>query len=222
MTFHDIFSSKKESPPSPTQTIIIDLHEKNSLVPAELARLSIPFKFEHLDIGDYLVGSFCIERKTINDLKSSIISKRVFSQLQNLKQHPSPLLLIEGPQESLVNNEVLHENALRGFLLFLAQEKFPCLLSKDAKDTALYLTLLARKKSSAEISIRPSRIFSSKAEQVQFILEGFPRIGPAKAKALLARFHSLKNIINASEQELEEILGKQVKEFHTLIQYTSS
>jgi ERCC4-type nuclease len=38
-----------------------------------------------------------------------------------------------------------------------------------------------------------------------------------KAKSLLARFHSLKNIINASESELQEILGNKTKEFMQLI-----
>lgn len=217
MTFHDIFSSKKEPPSPKAHKIIIDLHEKNSLVPAELATLKIPFRFEHLEVGDYLINSFVIERKTINDLKSSIISKRVFSQLQNLKQHPSPLLLIEGLQESLVNNEILHENAMRGFLLSLAQEKFPCIVTRDSKDTALCLALLARKKPSQEISLRPSRIFASKEEQLQFILEGFPHIGPIKAKALLKQCGSLKNIFNAKEKELREILGAYTEEFIQLL-----
>ena len=217
MTFHNIFSSKKDPRKKPVQTVIIDIHEKNSLVPAELAALQIPFKFQHLEVGDYLINNLAIERKTINDLKSSIINKRIFTQLQNLKQYPSSLLLIEGSQDELSNNEILHENALRGFLLSLAlQEKIPFIITLDSKDTARHLSLLACKKSSSELSLRPSRIFTTKEEQLQFILEGFPHIGPVKAKALLARFRSLNAIINASESELQEMLGKYAKKFKEL------
>jgi ERCC4-type nuclease len=218
MTFHDIFSSLKSPPAPKTSTIIIDIHEKNSLVPSELSRLSLPFQFEPLKVGDYLINNIAIERKTISDLKSSIINKRIFTQLNNLKQHPRSLLIIEGSQENITNNEILHENAVRGFLLSLAKEKFPFILTQNEKDTALYLSLLARISPSSIHSLRPSRIPDSRKEQLQFILEGFPSIGPATAKALLFRFHSLKNIFNASEHELQDILGKRTKDFINLLE----
>src|SRR3989338_8973473 len=172
MTFHDIFSSKKEPPASKAQPVIIDIHEKNSLVPAELSRLEIPFEFQHLEVADYVINEIAIERKTIQDLKSSIISKRVFDQIKNLKQYPSSLIMIEGSQEDLTNNIILHENALRGFLLSIAlQEKISVILTKNERDSAHYLSLLARKKLSSEIALRPSRIASTREEQLQFILD---------------------------------------------------
>ncbi len=217
--FHDIFSSKKETPSSKAQTIIIDIHEKNSLVPAELSRLEIPFRFEHLEVADYIISNIAIERKTIQDLKSSIISKRIFDQIKNLKQYPSSLIMIEGLQEDLTNNEILHENAMRGFLLSLAlQEKISLIITKNERDSAHYLSLLARKKPSSDISLRPTRLPETREEQLQFILEGFQGIGPVIAKKLLIKFKSLKNIFNASEQELQDILGKRAKDFRSLLE----
>ncbi len=216
MTFHDIFSSKKEPTKPKAQTIIIDIHEKNSFVPAELAKINTPFQFEHLEIGDYLINALAIERKTLNDLQSSLISKRLITQLQNLQQYEQRLLVIEGNIES--SQHILHENALRGLLLSIPLDfQIPCIFTTNEKDTALYLSLLARKKPSQERSLRPSRIASTKEEQIQFILEGFPHIGPATTKALLNKFHTLKNIFNASEHELEEILGKKTQDFLQLL-----
>ena len=219
MTFHDIFAKKEKKQPHvhPLNPIIIDIHEKNSLVPASLTDLNIHFIFESLKVADYLIGDIAIERKTIRDLKSSIISKRIFTQLTNLKQHPKPLLLIEGFQEELTNNEILHENAIRGFLLSLVKEKIPCIITQNETDTARYLALLARKSSPKTLSIRPSRIIQSKEDQLQFILEGFPHVGPTKAKALIKKFKSLKAIINATEEELKPMLGKGTQEFLELL-----
>lgn len=215
--FHNIFSNKKTNTEKKDR-IIVDHHEKNSLVPAELSKLGLQVEFNHLQVGDYLINDIIVERKTINDLKSSIINKRVFQQLIEIKQHPKFFLIIEGNQESLTNNETLHQNALRGFLLSVSlQYQVPYILTENEKDTALYLLILSKKKDHSDSSIRPSKIAFSKEEQIQYILEGFPGIGPVKAKELLQRFKSLKNIFNASVQELEEILGKKALDFLAIL-----
>jgi len=79
---------------------------------------------------------------------------------------------------------------------------------------------LAKNWSNKTLSIRASRILKTPQERIQFILEGFPNIGPTKAKALLKKFKSLKNIINAEEQDLQPILGKKTKDFKDLTQST--
>ena len=144
MTFYNIFSKKKNPEENKEikekQTIIIDNREKQSLVPSELTSLNFQLKFEQLQVGDYLVNNTIIERKTFADLQSSIINKRIFEQLSNLKDKQS-LLIIDGK-----SNLFIHENALRGFLLSLATEfKVPFVFSKDEKDTALFISVLARK-----------------------------------------------------------------------------
>ena len=218
MTFFNIFSKEKiKSKEQNSEKIIVDNREKNSLVPSELSKNNINFEFQQLPIADYIINDFAIERKTISDLKSSIINKRIFFQIQELKQFPFNLIIIEGSKEELFNNEVLHENAVRGFLLSLAREKIPFILTKDEKETAKYLSILARKKPKKDIQLRPGKISLSKKEQLRYILEGFPSIGPATARALLKEFKSLKNIINASEEELKKILKSKTKSFLDLI-----
>jgi len=218
MSFFNIFS-KKPVDPKEKLKIIIDTREKNSLIPSELSTLGFQIEFKHLPVADYLVKDIAIERKTISDFKSSIINKRIFTQLLELKQYPKHLLILEGFSEN-VYGPGLHENAFRGFLLSVALEyKIPIIFTQNEKDTAKYLYVLSSKKEKTNHPIRASKIFKSKSQQVQHILEGFPNLGPVKIKSLIAKFKSLKNIINAKESDLHPILGSRTPDFIKLINH---
>ena len=219
MTFQDIFSNKKEKPEQKFK-VLIDNREKNSLVPSELVNLGAEIEFKQLEIGDYIVKSTIIERKTIQDLKSSIINKRIYSQIQNLKQHERALLLIEGISEENIYSGTIHENALRGFLLSAALEyKIPIIFTQNTEDTARYLYVLGKKEDkSSPISLLTRRRPKSIDEQKHFILESFPGIGPTTAMKLLKEFKSIKSIINAEEKELKKIIGKRTELFKKLVE----
>jgi len=213
----DIFSKRKTSGRNPGK-IIVDFREKNSLVPAELMKLGFNVEFRQLPVADYLVSDVAVERKTISDLKSSIINKRIISQLMELKQFENKLLLIEGILDEELYSSGIHENALRGFLLSVAlQFKVPLIFTYDEKDSAKYLSVLEKRKGKVESGLRASKIFLSRAEQLQFVLEGFPNVGPVVAKKLLERFGSLRRVFNASEEDLEKVLGKRAGEFRSLL-----
>jgi Fanconi anemia group M protein len=215
MTFFDIFSKDKEekSKKESKIKIIADNREKNSLVISQLIKNNANVELKQLEIADYLIGETAIERKTFSDLQSSIINKRIFDQLKNLKQYKSRLLILEGNSDLFI-----HENAIRGFILSCSLDyETPTIFTKDETDTASYLSVLAKRTKNKEVSLRQSISFKSKEEQQQYILEGFPGIGPVTAKALLKQFKSLKNIISAPKEELKEILGKKADDFLKLI-----
>ena len=215
--FLDIFSkSKNNSQERPK--IVIDNREKNSLVLSELIALGVDIELKQLSIGDYLIGKTAIERKTISDLKSSIVNKRIFSQLSEISQYPERFLIIEGIEKEDIYSGGIHENALRGFIISSIKEyKIPIIFTLNEKDTAKYLFLLARRNKKNQTSIRASKIRLSEKEQLQFILEGFPEIGPVSAKNLLSHFKNLKFLMTASEEELKKVIGKKAKNFHNLI-----
>jgi len=218
MPFLNIFSTKKEPPVQESHLIEIDTREKNSLIPSELIALKQKIEFKTLPIGDYIINNTAIERKTIQDLKSSIINKRIFSQLENIKKYPRALLIIEGLENSPYNSQIISDNAFRGFILSSSLNlKVPIIFTQNEKDTALHLALLARQKAKTELSLRPSPNFKTEKERAQYILEGFQNIGPIKAKKLITKFKTLKSIFNATSQDLQEILGNRTQDFLDLM-----
>lgn len=199
--------------------ITIDHRERNSLVPSELTSLGFKTEFKQLPVADYIINNTAIERKTLSDFKSSIMNKRIMQQLLELKQYPNHFLILEGTENTNPHDSppFLHENAFRGFLLSVITEyKVPIIFTLNEKDTAKYLSVLAKKTKSKENPIRASKILLSENEQLQFILEGFPQIGPVAAIKLLKQFKTIKNMANASESDLNSCIGKKAKAIHKL------
>jgi len=222
---HNIFSQKalkikKET--LPKETIIADYREKNSLVISELIHEGLDIKFQELKVADYIVKDIAIERKTVSDFISSMVNRRLLKQLKELQQYKNKLLVIEGIDEQELynddNSSGVHPNSIRGFLLsILLKHKIPIIFTKNSEDTAKFILILSKRKSK-ELSLNVSKKSLNKKEQLQFILEGFPGIGPKTAKKLLHKFKTIKNFVNASEEELKKIIGKKAEIIKKLIE----
>lgn len=218
--FLDIFyKSKRISKPKEPIKITADYREKNSLVPSELISLGLEVEFRELKVADYIVKDVAIERKTVPDFISSMISHRLIRQIESLQQYPNKLLIIEGIEEEELyadKNNGVNANAIRGFLLsILLKYNIPVIYTKNYEDTAKFLWILSRKKEK-ELPLKAKRKSLNKKEQMQFLLEGFPGIGPKTAKRLLNEFKSLKEIFNASLENIKKIIGKKAEIFKIL------
>lgn len=220
--FFDIFS-KKISPKKrklKTEKILIDYREKNCLIPSELKEKGFEIEFKELKVADYIIKGIAIERKTISDFISSMINKRLIRQLQELQQYNKKILLIEGLEEQElysdnINNGV-NSNSIRGFILsIILKYQIPIIFTKNYKDTSKYIELLSRKKENSQ-PLNITKKTLNKKEQMQFILESFPGIGPKNAKKLLEKFSNLQGIFNASQEELKNIIGKKAEIFNLL------
>ena len=212
--FENIFLNKRTKK-SIKPKIIADIHEKNSLVISELIERGAEVGIKHLKVADYLVKNTAVERKTIQDFLGSIINKRLIRQLKEIRQYPNYLLIIEGidEQELYHENSRIHPNAIRGFLLdIILKYKVPIIFTKDYEDTASFLMILA-KKQKRELSIRATKKVLTKKETLQYILEGFPGIGPKTAKKLLKKYKTIKEIINTPLDELKAEIGKKAEIF---------
>lgn len=212
----DIFSRKKDAikKPLPIEKIIADYREKNCLVSAHLVKLGIEVEFKELKVADYIIKNIAIERKTVSDFISSMINRRLLRQLEELQQYPQRLLIVEGLEEKELYNDdnpSVNANAIRGFLLSIVlKHKVPIIYTKNARDTAKFLAVLARKKET-ETPINAQKKSLNAKEQLQFIIEAFPGIGPKTAKKLLEEFKTLKNLVNSDEESLKKILGKKAE-----------
>jgi ERCC4-type nuclease len=215
---YDIFSKNKEKEERKINAkIIVDYREKNSLVIAEMMHLGLDVEFQTLKVGDYLVNDIAIERKAISDFISSMINKRLFRQLEEIRQYPKSFLIIEGFEtQELYNdsNEGVNANAIRGVLLsIILNYKIPIIFTKNEEDTASFIYILGKKQVKKEIALNPKKKSFDSEEQKQFIIEAFPGIGPATAKKLLKEFKTIKNIVNQPLENLEKVIGKKAEIF---------
>lgn len=189
--------------------IIVDKREKESLVGHELISMGINVEFQRMPVADYLIGNVAIERKTASDFINSLVNKRLFRQLEELKQFEKAVLIIEGDFDETDMNP----NSIKGMLLSIMLDyNTPIAFTKDYQDTAKFLNLLVKRngKKKNDIGLRAKKKVYSIAEQQQMIIEGLPSVGPSLAKALLKKFKTVKTIANATEEELQKVekLGK--------------
>ncbi len=221
--FHNIFKKIKETLKSKkiVPTIVADIHEKNSLVISELASSdNINLETRPLKIGDYIIGDVAIERKTVSDLISSMINKRLIQQLNQLKKYKQQMLIIEGDIYETLDENSNISKAVRGLILsIITNHQIPIIFTKDYEDTSKYLITLAKQQTKQKTIISlHSRIPKTLKEQKSYILESFPNIGPKTAQKLLKEFKTLEKIFMSNLEELEKILKSKAKKFKKIIE----
>lgn len=210
-------TKKEPTCPNLKTPIIIDTREKQSLIAANLTEQKANIQHELLQIGDYLINNTIVERKTFQDFLSSITDKRLFKQIKQMQKYQTQYLILEGFDFSYKSR--LHPNAIRGAILSIAKQ-IPIIYTENESDTAKFLIQIAKRqeKPSQEFAMRQTKTLTTPEAQKQFILEGFPGIGPTIAKTLLKEFDSLKKIFNATENQLTKILDKnKLEKFKSLL-----
>ena len=214
---HDIFKKtpkKEKKKKIPSEKVLVDFREKNSLVPSEMIKKGLNIEFCELKVGDYIVKDIVIERKSREDFFNSIFDKRIFTQLANMSEYENRMILLEGDYEK---NLPIHENALKGIFLSIGLKyKTPIVFSKNEEDTAKIIFLLSTKKEKSN-SLTLKKKPTSDDKKAHSIIEAFPGIGPAISKKLFDKFGSVKNIIDADEEKLSKILGKKFHEFKKIL-----
>ena len=194
-----------------TVVIYADKREASSRI-ISILKKHCEVKESQMEVGDYLLSErVCAERKTSADFISSIIDKRLFQQLSNMKENfERPLLIIEGNSlfESKIN---INENAIRGALASVAIDySIPLLWTHNQLETARMLYRIAHREQiggSINNGLRGKRKLLSKNQEQEFLIEGFPGISNITAKKLLKHFGTCKSIFLASEKELQEADG---------------
>ena len=205
--------------------IFADSREKGNNVIKELINLNIKIETKNLDAADYIVSErIGIELKKVPDFVNSIIDKRLLSQIKNLRNaFEIPLLIIQG-EEDIYSVRKVHPNAIRGMLTTIAVAyNIPIIYTKNDIDTAAFLKILAKQEQDTQekdFGVRFDKKPLTTKEQQEFIIESLPGVGPLLAKSLLSNFKTVQKIINANEDELQNIekLGpKKAKEISKII-----
>ena len=189
--------------------IIIDVREIYSGIP-DLLSLKADVEIKQLAVGDYILSDkIAVERKRAEDFLESLINKRIFNQIERLKEaYEKPILIIE--DVGLFSRNI-NERAIYGAIAYILTEcDIPVIRTKDAEETASLLYAIAVReqfKKKKDVSLRGKKPKMSLKERQQFIIEGLPNVSAVLAKRLLDYFGSVKNVINASLAELKRVEG---------------
>ena len=189
-------------------SITADYREKGSGVLKEIVQQDITLHLEKLAIGDFILSPrVIVEYKTVPDFVDSIIDGRLLSQLKELTTYARPMIIIEG-QEDLYAARKIHPNAIRGMLAtIMVSYGIPLLQTKNPKDTAELLIAIAKREQldqTREVVYHHAKPLSLK-EQQEYFISALPNIGTGGARPLLKHFGSVKNIVNASTEELQDV-----------------
>ena len=217
--------------------INIDFREK-SLMKA-LESENIEFNSCNLELGDITYSDICgnnllvIERKSINDLASSIKDGRYLEQstrLNALELHNHNIIyLIEGDIDSYrtppIKNPVTKEALYSSIFSILYFKGFSVIKTKDLKETAkfisrIYAKMVKEKKEGyyssnvKETNVEyTSTIKTSKKDNITLenidliMLSQIPNVSINIANAILSKFNSLGDLINSLKSNSEILTG---------------
>ncbi len=188
--------------------IIADEREKPSGVPDELHSLGVMVDYRVLDVADYLVGPYAVERKSARDFISSLYSGRLFDQAHRLGEaYQTILLVVEGDiwdELKGVRNPRSLWGALISAVLDFGMNTF---FTPNEKQTAQFLFTLGkggrhkRGTDGPPIIVKKPKTRDVKRIQLS-VLSSLPGIGPRMAEQLLSHFGSLRKVFSASITEM--------------------
>ena len=119
-----------------------------------------------------------------------------------------PVVRVEGEQD-LFSARNIHPNAIRGMLATIAVSYgIPILFTRNPKESAAMLQIIAKREqqeTGSSFSMHADKKPLTLKDQQEYIISSLPSVGPNLAKELLKKFKTIKNIINAEHEHLNEV-----------------
>lgn len=191
----------------PLLRIAVDTREAASGIPGRLQKKGFYVQMKNLDVGDYIVAEYAVERKTVRDFITSLYGGRLFEQAQRIsRSYKNYLLVVEGDIQEVLA-DLRNPRVYWGTLLALALNlDFKVFFTLDAEQTADLLYVLASKTRRRGTSVSPLLVkkprMGTTMDWQLSLLGSLPTIGPKLAEKLLTSFGSARNVFRASRNEL--------------------
>jgi ERCC4-type nuclease len=207
----------------PTRKILVDDREPPDLT-ARIKNLGIVVEIAHLDIADYVIGNILVERKTIDDLLTSMSSGRLWNQLFNMKNSGMKgILAVVGDFPYSLRNVENFTLSKVNLLNRIASLKIVCYLSYGVLLVHLptvkdFIDLMSNiwRRANCESVAPVLKKFDDPIQIKASMLSAVPGIG-GKASEYLAKNYLLLQLMNLTEEQISEIkindrrIGKRAK-----------
>lgn len=209
--------------------LIIDSREKEGsklvkLVESKAKALNIQTEKKWLEIGDYVFDDVCFEAKSTTDFLGSVISKRLWTQIDNMDRHyKTNVVIIYGTIEEAIFNVKKYSKAniqepARSIML---NNKFLGAIGRITLDTdvkafwtpteeeaSLIITAICKMKPIKRDVIRPEVFKRVTTDDLRLdVLTSIKGVSIKKAKLLIKEFGSVMEIGEQTEEELQYLDG---------------
>ena len=186
--------------------ILLDTRESSET--KDILELFLDCMEKMLKVGDIVVDdSLCIEHKTPQDFITSVFDKRLFTQIDAMKDnYPHSYIFVSGTLTDVLDAAEMIDryNSIMAAVCSCFVRGCPIIFCDNLINIAEVVKVLGEKISDGKTRERPIQKTRMVDLRLQFICS-LPNINENRGKALLKRFGSVKGVMNASEKELKEV-----------------
>lgn len=207
--------------------LIVDSRENSKLSELVLKKahaLNIQTEKKWLEIGDYVYDDVCFEAKSAVDFLGSVLSKRLWTQLDNMDRHyQTNVVIIYGSMDDAIltvlensksklppkGRAVMLRNKFLGAIgrIILDMDAKPVWVSTE-EEAALIITGVSKIKPFKRAAIEPQVFKRITTDDLRIdLLTSIKGVSIKKAKDLIKEFGSIMEIGECSEFEIQAIDG---------------
>jgi ERCC4-type nuclease len=207
--------------------LIIDSRENSDLsrfVIRKAKNMRIPHEKKWIEIGDYVYDDVCFEAKSSTDFLGSVLSKRLWTQIDNMDRHyKTNVVIIHGSLDEAIFNVIQNSpsqmpiaarslrlnNKFLGAIgrLILDTDVKPIWVDTE-EEAALIITAVCKMKPITRDAIAPQVFKRLTTDDLRIdLLSSIKGVSIKKAKELVKQFGSIMEIGECSAFELQAIEG---------------
>lgn len=207
--------------------LIIDSRENSKLsdlVEKKAKALNISCEKRWIEIGDYVFDDVCFEAKSSIDFLGSVMSKRLWTQLDNMDRHyQTNVVIIYGSLDEAILNiiensksklqphsrKIMLNNKFLGAIgrIILDTDIKPIWVSSEEEASAI-ITGVSKMKPIERKTIRPEVFKRISTDDLRIdVLTSIKGVSIKKAEDLIKEFGSVMEIGECSEYQLQVIEG---------------
>tara|TARA_Y100000385_G_C12968495_1_gene582943 strand:+ start:336 stop:1025 length:690 start_codon:yes stop_codon:yes gene_type:complete len=207
--------------------LIIDSREKSKLAKLVMLKakaLNLEHEVKWIEIGDYVYDDVCFEAKSATDFLGSVMSKRLWTQLDNMDRHyKTNVVIIHGDMQEAIINIIEHSPSKIpiGTRSIMLNNKFLGAIGRIVLDTdikpfwvqseeeaALIITAVSKMKPLTRETIAPQVFKRITTDDLRIdLLSSIKGVSIKKAKLLIKQYGSIMEVGECSAFELQAIEG---------------